>query len=381
MIRQTVSRSMKSYASLSPGDPAPWFRQRATGNPNYAFDTVAGRTVVMCFLGSAADPGARAALAAVRANRALFDDYTVCFFGISIDPADEAEGRLQQSLPGIRFFWDADQTVSRKYGVLPVEPGAVAPDDLRRSWIVLDRALRVLSVVPFAPDGSDCVAVLDYLHRLHAPARAPGSPLPIPVLWLPNVFEPELCRALIDSYEQEGGKESGFMRDVDGRTALLHDAAHKRRKDATVSNPRLIQWIQDRVRRRIAPEIAKVHYFKATRMERYIVACYAAEDGGHFRPHRDNVSKGTAHRRYAVSINLNENFDGGTLSFPEYGTEQFHLPSGTAVVFSCSLMHAVAPVTRGRRYAFLPFLYDDAAAKIREENHRFLADGFGDYKA
>jgi hypothetical protein len=33
----------------------------------------------------------------------------------------------------------------------------------------------------------------------------------------------------------------------------------------------------------------KVYAFKATRMERYIVGCYAAEDNAHFRAHRDNT--------------------------------------------------------------------------------------------
>ncbi|MNC94591.1 hypothetical protein D3C83_114830 [compost metagenome] len=37
------------------------------------------------------------------------------------------------------------------------------------------------------------------------------------------------------------------------------------------------------------------------------------------------------------------------------------------MVFSCSLMHEALPVTRGRRYAFLPFLYDQAAAEVRRE--------------
>ncbi len=31
-------------------------------------------------------------------------------------------------------------------------------------------------------------------------------------------------------------------------------------------------------------------------------------------------------------------------------------------------MHEVLPVTRGRRFAFLPFVFDDAAARIREAN-------------
>jgi predicted 2-oxoglutarate/Fe(II)-dependent dioxygenase YbiX len=67
--------------------------------------------------------------------------------------------------------------------------------------------------------------------------------------------------------------------------------------------------------------------------------------------------------------------------FPEYGSRSYKAPAGGAVVFSCSLLHAVSKVSAGRRFAFLPFLYDDAAARIREENNRFLADGSTAYKA
>jgi predicted 2-oxoglutarate/Fe(II)-dependent dioxygenase YbiX len=67
-----------------------------------------------------------------------------------------------------------------------------------------------------------------------------------------------------------------------------------------------------------------------------------------------------------------EEFEGGDLRFPEYGRQTYRPPTGGAVVFSCSLLHEATPVTKGRRYAFLPFLYDEAAAKIREENLQFL---------
>ena len=111
-----------------------------------------------------------------------------------------------------------------------------------------------------------------------------------------------------------------------------------------------------------------------------MVGCYDAADGGHFRPHRDNTTLGTAHRRFAVSINLTDDFDGGEVSFPEYGPQGFKGPKGSAVIFSCALLHAVSQVTRGRRYAFLPFLYDDAAAKIREANAAQVPNSAG-YKA
>ena len=160
---------------------------------------------------------------------------------------------------------------------------------------------------------------------------------------------------------------------------LKNDDQHKRRRDWIIEDQDVIDTAQVRFKRCVVPEIQKVHQFRVTRMERYIVACYSAEDGGHFRAHRDNTTKGTAHRRFAVSINLNDDFDGGEISFPEYGPRSFKPPVGGAVVFSCSLLHSVSRVTRGARYAFLPFLYDDAAAKIREANNASLGEGFGNY--
>jgi peroxiredoxin len=371
-----------SYVSLTPGDPAPWFRQRSTSNPNYAFDTTAGRYVVLCFYASAGDDVGRAAIRSVLNNRERFDDVRFCFFGVSLDPRDETEGRVRESLPGVRFFWDANGAVSRLYGAIPkdAEPGKTRVT-ARRFWMVLDPTLRVLRVVPFAPDGSDADTLFGYLAQLPPPERFAGIEIQAPILFLTNIFEPEFCRHLLGLYEGHGGEESGFMREVGGKTVLVQDHAHKRRKDYIIEDPDLIRQTQIRVRRRINPEILKVYCFKATRMERYIVSCYAAEDSGHFRAHRDNTTKGTAHRRFAVSINLNSEFEGGEVSFPEYGPRGFKPPPGGAVVFPCSLLHAVSRVTSGRRYAFLPFLYDDEAAKIREANNEYLGEGVGTYKA
>src|SRR5439155_7025515 len=365
------------YATLEAGDPAPWFHQLSYSNPRYAFHTAAGRYIVLCFFASAADPDGSAALEAVQANRQCFDDTRASFFGVSLDAADETEGRVRDSIPGLRFFWDFDGTISRRYGAIPRE--TQSHQAVRRFWVVLDPTLRVLAVIPFTPDGSDRDGLFRFLRQLPEPASFAGIELQAPILFLPNVFEPAFCRHLIRLYEQHGGEESGFMSDVRGKTVTIHDHGHKRRKDYIVKDQELIKETQRRISRRVIPEILKVHQFKVTRMERYVVSCYAAEDGGHFQAHRDNTTKGTAHRRFAVSIILNDDFDGGEVSFPEYGSRGFKPPPGGAVVFSCSLLHAVSRVTRGLRFAFLPFLYDDEAAKIREANNQFLGEGVGAY--
>ena len=63
-------------------------------------------------------------------------------------------------------------------------------------------------------------------------------------------------------------------------------------------------------------------------MERYLVCCYDAAEGGHFRAHRDNTTKGTAHRRFAVSINLNDDFDGGEVELPRIRAAELQAAAG-----------------------------------------------------
>ena len=368
------------YKRLLPGDLAPFFVQRTPANPRYNIDTAAGRYLVFCFYLTAGDAGGRQALEVLTTHRQLFDDEHLAFFGISSDPQDEQEGRVLQQMPGIRHIWDFDGTVGRLYGALPLEAGKEAGMvPARRFWIVLDPAFRVIANIPFREDGKDRDELIALIQRLEPVGTLAGRPIQAPILVLPNIFEPEFCRGLIDLYEKDGGTDSGFMREVDGKTVGVQDYSHKRRADYTIEDETLIQAAQARFTRRVVPQIQRAYQFKVTRMERYIVACYDAATGGHFRAHRDNTTKGTAHRRFAVSVNLNEDFEGGEVSFPEYGPKTFKPPMGGAVVFSCSLLHAVSPMTKGKRYAFLPFLYDDEAAAIREANNKYLSEAVPTY--
>jgi predicted 2-oxoglutarate/Fe(II)-dependent dioxygenase YbiX len=189
-----------------------------------------------------------------------------------------------------------------------------------------------------------------------------------PVLTVPRVFEPELCRRLIDHYHEQGGASSGVMREIDGRTVGVMDGNMKRRRDAKIVDEELSALTRERISRRLAPEIFRAFQWHATRIERFMVACYEDVDQGFFNAHRDNTTSGTAHRRFAVTLNLNDDYDGGELWFPEFGRGGYKPPPGGAVVFNCSLLHAARPVTRGTRYVFVPFLYDESGAQIRQAN-------------
>ncbi len=357
------------------GTPAPVFHGVTDANPRYAFDSVAGRYILLAFLGSAAANGtAAAAWEKLRAAQAkgLFDDMRACGFAVSVDPADT--DRLKDHIPGLRVFRDHDAAISRLYHAAqpdPAEPGRMVYGGF---VLLLDPMLRVLAVAAL----SRIEDVLGVLAKAPPPGLHAGMEVPAPVLVLPRVLEPEFCRELIALYEAHGGGESGFMREIGGRTVGVVDASHKKRRDYNIEDESVKAALRARISQRLVPEIRKAFQFNATRIERYIVACYDAQEGGHFRAHRDNTTKGTAHRRFAVSINLNEDFEGGELWFPEFGPRRYRPPLGGAVVFSCSLLHEATRVTRGLRYATLPFLYDDAAARIRQENARFLGEAGGE---
>ncbi len=346
------------------GDPAPAFIAPGKSNPRYVFSSVAGRYVAVAFLPRDDAAAMRAALEAVRGARRLFDDASRCFFGVLRDP--EAFAAVQDEPPGVRWLHDVDGGIAGQW-----EVGAP-------QWIVLDPTLRVLFTAPLDQSGK----VMERLAGLPAVNDHAGVPLTAPVLVAPRIFEPELCRRLIDYYEAVGGAPSGFMREVNGQTVVAMDPNHKKRSDVTIDDEGLRNMIRVRMRRRLTPLIHQAFQFEPSRMERYIVACYDAEEGGFFRPHRDNTTKGTAHRRFAVSINLDaEAHEGGDLRFPEFGDRTYRPPTGGAVVFSCSLLHEATPVTAGRRYAFLPFLYDEAAARVREANAGFLEARLQGYRA
>src|SRR5215211_6773921 len=101
---------------LAFGEPAPWFVAASTNNPHFNFSSMGGRYVVLCFFESAARADSRRILDDVLASRAAFDDNNACFFGVSTDPDDQRLERVREHIPGIRFFWDFDQSVSRSYG-------------------------------------------------------------------------------------------------------------------------------------------------------------------------------------------------------------------------------------------------------------------------
>lgn len=363
--------------SLEVSDFAPWFSLPSTVNPLFHFDTVAGRRVVLFFFGSAALEPIQIILKAFQSYQEEFSRLGVLLFGVSIDRQDEAERKLSELAPAFNtFFWDFERVVSKKYGVYQVfeQENSGVYRYYPKSFILGENS-RILNIIPVDNPCEHVEQVLRFVRAL-PPVEEPRKMIPhAPVLIIPNVLDVDFCRSLIELYHANGGTPSGFMREVNGKTVGILDDGFKRRRDFMIEDPIWQRKISNFIIRRVAPEVKKAFHFSITRFERYSVACYEAENGGFFKAHRDNTTKGTAHRRFAMTLNLNTGeYAGGYLRFPEYSPHGYKPETGDAVIFSCSLLHEVTPVTHGQRFALLSFFYGEEDAKVREAHQKFIVN-------
>jgi predicted 2-oxoglutarate/Fe(II)-dependent dioxygenase YbiX len=228
---------------------------------------------------------------------------------------------------------------------------------------LLDRNQRVLAV---ASEGSLAEWALGRWKE--QPPAKPAAQIAqgAPALIVPNVLSPADCQGLIKRWHEMGHREGTITSVVDGKVADRVYEDIKKRRDHVLSDPEVRKPLMATVARRLGPEVHKAFCYGSFIFDRVLIACYDAERGDHFKPHRDNSTPTTKGRRFALTLNLNsDEYDGGELVFPEYGDDRYKPPAGAAVVFSCSLLHEALPVTRGTRYALLSFLLDMPNAPAR----------------
>jgi len=216
--------------------------------------------------------------------------------------------------------------------------------------VLVDSAGRVAAILP-SPTADAVTHLATAFYRASMPAVVRAK---APVLLLERVAEAELCGALIDYWHRREKR----LNEVGSAAGNIVNDEIKRRQDVQVDDPDLLTTLRDGVVRRVVPAMLQAFHSRIAVIEAPLVGCYDSASGGWFRRHRDNTSRATAHRQFALSLNLNrdDDYDGGSVRFPEYGRELYRPVAGGALVFSCSLLHEVEPVTRGRRFGAFMFL-------------------------
>lgn len=339
------------------------------GGETFKLSNVVGRPVILLFFGTDTSQQAEVqqACASVSQHYAILAALNAPVMAVrrAMDSLDgPAAPSANGSLP-YPVLLDTSGEVSARYGAT------------RLRAVLLGPAGRVAKYYDEFSNGDLGERLVDDVTLLFNLERPRVVLQQAPILLIPDVLPPEFCKKLIDTWETQGNQDSGFMVSQGEKTVGQYDYNSKIRRDHFIPRGTPLdaegrQWIG----RHIAGELFKTFNYEASRVEDMKIACYDAARGGFFRPHRDNTTGATAHRRFAASILLNDDYEGGYLRFPEYGPHLYRPPAGAAVIFGCSLLHEAMDITAGRRFVLLTFLYGEKEAKAREEYAKKTGGGY-----
>jgi peroxiredoxin len=355
VVRGTGGRG-KAHRGLEAGDIMPPFRlPDQTGRQvDLLANDLAGKPSVVILCADPATPEAARILSGFRdigKEVLALDGRIFAISRLSSEANAAACGALDFGFPVLA---DPDGRAFAAYGM---------PDRGEPAVFIAAANQHLLAVVP-AAEPAEAVRALEIVRAqagLRHPRRMEIHP---PVLVVPGVLSREDCQRLITLFNMEGNVwvepghgDKGMTSDYKMR---VPEYGRGDRVDHWVINAATRDFISGRLRDRLFPEIQKSFQYRVTKAETYRIGSYEGERGGDLHGHRDNTSTLVAHRRFAVSINLNsEEFQGGELRFPEFGDQRYKPETGAAIAFSCSLLHEPLEVTEGRRFVLMAFLFGE----------------------
>ena len=320
----------------------------------FSLDAQAGRPCVLALIGRLGMAQARGVLTALQVRAREFAALDADLLALVEIETEQAREFVTPVAPDVRLVF-SHPDVFEAWRFAHLAPALVA----------LDAGGRIVGGGEASVD--ELLAALATLPR----EAAFDDACPAPVLAVPDILSPALCRELIAHFEASE-PEFGGMASIDGEGRFVHkvDGGKKHRYDL-VLGPRdpFLSPVMAGILTHCLPEMKKAFHIDIRHTDRILVARYD-ESGGYFRRHRDNAAPSVAFRQFALSINLNDDYEGGHLLFPEYNGRRYRPRAGAGVVFSCSLLHEATAVRRGRRYCALTFLHDSAAQALWLETQR-----------
>jgi peroxiredoxin/predicted 2-oxoglutarate/Fe(II)-dependent dioxygenase YbiX len=335
---------------------------------------MAGRPVALLFL---RDSGEKSVVQ-LRAFADLYEEFlklNATVLGVAVARVEALRTFAEQHQLPFPLLADTQLQMSLAYGSARPEraEGEKAEVSIGRRTVLLDANYRVARIYDSIDPERHAMEVLEDVRRLVSLEPPRAILQQAPVLLIPNVLPPEFCKELMQIWETQGNQDSGFMKQVGDKTVGMLDYGHKIRRDHFIKDEAMLARVKKYIVGRVVPEMKKAFNYDVTRFEDFRIACYDASKGGYFRPHRDNTTEGTAHRRFAMSLLLTDDYEGGNLRFPEYGPHTYKPGAGSAVIFSCSLLHEATDVTAGRRFVLLSFFYGERERMMRDEYERRAA--------
>ncbi len=342
-------------AGLTRGDRVPDFRRLDhKGEPQLLYDLHFGQPMTLFVFDSPETPDIRLALDAL--GRDHPDWAQINRIAVVRGTPAQCAGLVNDESGAFAVLADDGTVTAHLLGFPPAGQRLITA-------FALDSNLRIIERLEYSAGGNldafvQQVAAVD---KREAPRSGQVCRQQAPVLFIPRVLDALFCDELIALFEKDGGQPSGVSYLEGDKATWKPDPGVKIRRDLYLNEEHWINRIREMLMRRVLPEIQRCFNYQVTQHDPFKLICYDAETGGYFRPHRDNESRDTLHRRFAMTINLNTgDYTGGQLRFPEFSTDLYEPERGGAVIFSCSLLHEATNVTKGKRYALLSFFFGES---------------------
>ena len=322
-------------------------------------DHLSGKYIVLAFLNDCRAKTALPVMQALAERREELERLNATCIAVA-SSSHAARNRELKAQSGFAWPIVGDSTGAvfasfglHKEGEIPVRIVVITPYRQVRTWID-------------APDdlNKSLQDIMDILENSKAAEELRWSAPHAPVLIVPNVLSAEECAGVIESVETGGpfmvrpprpGEVSGDYK------IPVYEHNRQDRIDHIIKDRNTLSFLDERIWGRVTPMIKKAFAFEVTRREDLHVARYVGERGGNEMGHRDNTSPATAYRRFALSMNLNDDYEGGEIVFREYSPKGYRGAPGTALVFSSALLHEVLETTRGVRYNLISHFFNEQA--------------------
>ena len=183
----------------------------------------------------------------------------------------------------------------------------------------------------------------------------------IPYLLIENVLSNELTEKILNFYENNNNKLIAHVTPTKNRCHIHPD------KELEIE-------IDNKLSRSVFPEIKKIYYFDVKYRELYKICSYNSESNGKFHAHRDTPHP-YQHRKYAMSLFLNDDYTGGEFELPEYNLK-IKPEKNSAIIFPGICSHKVNTILSGKRKVIITFFCSEIEGKTKNNNNYKVKSDF-----
>ena len=355
---QIASPSIRPYVQpLWPGALAMPFETRDEEGRkiSLADDHLSGHYLLLAFLSVPDSDAATNLLRALAQCEGRFDAAGATILAVSAS-ADAAANRKMKRAAGFRWPVAGDPS-----GALFASYGLHKGSDAANRLVLISPYRQIRAWFDLTEDADSTLKVImEVLDNSRSAEELRWAPPHAPILIVPNVLSPEECGKLVESVETDTpflvrrpqpGEIAGNYR------VPVYDHNRQDRVDLIIKDQNTLTFLDERIFGRVTPMIKKAFAYDVTRREELHIARYVGAREGIAMGHRDNTDTLGAHRKFALSMSLNEEYEGGEITFSEFSPRGYRVPAGTAMVFSSSLLHEVQETTSGVRYNLISHLF------------------------